>query len=193
MIDIDHLGSAHTDAELALLLATAQERMAPGQGMLDVGDVCQVAVSTTDIADWTSSQGLSSKPVDGRRATVPAGVRLLSTSATLLWDVLTSTYTFLGFDVLDDEAFRAMVLARIIEPTSKADTVRVLNEIGAPAPSLRTLFRSQARCQDRDYRGLLAKAAMAHSVRTTGRSGVMIETRGWFSARWRDCGAPFRG
>jgi hypothetical protein len=31
-----------------------------------------------------------------------------------------------------------LVLARIIEPTSKADSVRVLNEIGVTPASLRT-------------------------------------------------------
>ena len=61
--------------------------------------------------------------------------------------------------------FRAMVLARIVEPTSKAEVVRVLEEIGAPPVSVRTLFRSLARSRARDYRGMLATAARAHSVR----------------------------
>jgi len=46
--------------------------------------------------------------------------------------------------------------------------VPVLDEIGAPAVSLRTLFRSLARCQEQDYRGQLATAAWAHAVRTSG-------------------------
>ena len=104
----------------------------------------------------------------GRPASVAAGGRVVGTSADLLWAVLTSAYTQLGFDVLGDDGFRAMVLARIVEPTSKAEVVRVLDEIGAPAVSLRTLFRSLARSQARDYRGQLATAAWAHSVRTSG-------------------------
>src|SRR5450830_892752 len=67
-----------------------------------------------------------------------------------------------------------MVLARIVEPTSKADVVRVLAEIGAPAVALRTLFRSLARCQEKDYRGQLATAAWAHSVRTTGTAALIL-------------------
>jgi hypothetical protein len=39
-------------------------------------------------------------------------------------------YDALGFGAVGDEAFRALVLARIIEPTSKLDTVRVLDELG---------------------------------------------------------------
>ena len=53
------------------------------------------------------------------------------------------------------------MLARIIEPTGKTDTIRVLGEIGVPAPGLRTIFRSPGRCVDRDYRDLLAKACVA--------------------------------
>jgi hypothetical protein len=34
---IEHVGSAHTDAELALLLAAARERLSPGQYVLDLG------------------------------------------------------------------------------------------------------------------------------------------------------------
>src|SRR5450759_4851656 len=99
---------------------------------------------------------------------------VVGTSAEVLWMVLTSAYSRLGFDVLGDDGFRAMVLARIVEPTSKAEVVRVLDEIGAPAVSLRTLFRSLARCQEHDYRGQLATAAWAHSARTTGRVALIL-------------------
>lgn len=66
------------------------------------------------------------------------GGRLLSTSALLLWDVLARDYSHPGFDAINDEAFAGMGLARINEPSSKADTVRVLSEVGAPCSSLRT-------------------------------------------------------
>jgi hypothetical protein len=58
-----------------------------------------------------------------------------------------------------------MVLAGVIEPTSNADTVRVLTEIGAPAPTVRTLFRALGRCEQRDYRAKLASACLAHATR----------------------------
>jgi len=35
--DIDHIGSAHDDAELELLKAAARQRLAAGQGELDLG------------------------------------------------------------------------------------------------------------------------------------------------------------
>jgi hypothetical protein len=35
--DIEHIGSAHDDAELELLKAVARQRLAAGQGELDLG------------------------------------------------------------------------------------------------------------------------------------------------------------
>ena len=66
-----------------------------------------------------------------------------------------------------------MVLARIVEPTSKADTLRVLGEIGVPCPGLRTLWRSLKRCKDDDYRDKVSKACTAFSSAAEGLS-VMI-------------------
>jgi hypothetical protein len=51
-------------------------------------------------------------------------------------------YTGLGFDTAcgHDEVFQALVLARVVEPVSKLDTIRVLEEIGI-VPSYRTIVR----------------------------------------------------
>jgi hypothetical protein len=146
---VEHLGSAHTDAELALLLAAARERRSPGQDALELGDVSAVPVGMDDVADWTSDRRRSGgQPVlggpvsevsaGGRRSAVNAGGRaggrVVATSSVVMWQVLTTAYSPVGFDVLADDAFRAMVLARIVEPTSKADSLRVLAELGAPCP-----------------------------------------------------------
>ena len=175
---VEHVGSAHTDAELALLVAAARERLSPGQDVLDLGALPVVPARMDDVADWTAEPVLPLQPATPaageRPAVVAAGGRVVGTSADLLWMVLTSAYSRLGFDVLGDDGFRAMVLARIVEPTSKAEVVRVLDEIGAPAVSLRTLFRSLARCQEQDYRGTLARAAWAHSVRTSGTAALVL-------------------
>ena len=181
---IEHVGSAHTDAELALLLAAARERLSPGQDVLDLGDLPVVPARIDEVADWTGAPEVLVQPAaGGRPASAAAGGRVTGTSADLLWTVLTSAYAQLVFDVLDDDGFRAMVLARIVEPTSKAEVVRVLDEIGAPAVSLRTLFRSLARSQARDYRGQLAAAAWAHSASsacaTAFRPRSRRTTPGW--------------
>jgi hypothetical protein len=146
---LEHLGSAHDDLELALLLQAARDKLVAGQDELDLG--------------------LAPAPVGGAPA-----ARVVSSSSRLLWQVLADAYEHLGFDVLADEAFRALVLARLIEPTSKADTVRVLGEIGAPAPHVNTLHAALLRARDRDYRGRLATACMAHSTRTTGAGSMIL-------------------
>lgn len=175
VLGIEHLGSAHTDEDLALLVAAATARLMPGQGVLDLGEVASVPSRMEDVADWTLPSGLPSPPPARRavRGGSPDG-RVVSTSSLVLWQVLSDAYARVGFDVLADEAFRAMVLARIVEPTSKADSLRVLAEIGAPCPGLRTLFRSLRRCQDRDYRGLLSTAAMAHSAAAGGLGALVM-------------------
>lgn len=119
VVDIDHVGSAHDDAELELLMQVARSRLLPGQGVLDLGEIERVPVSVEDVADWTQHRGelpLDAKTVRGRPRVVAGGGQVVATSAPVLWDVLVRAYTRLGFDALGDEAFRSMVLARIIEP-----------------------------------------------------------------------------
>src|SRR5258705_6674776 len=60
-----------------------------------------------------------------------------------LLDALARGYDVLGFTAVTgrDEVFRALVLARIIEPTSKLDSLRVLEEAGMSPPSYRTVKR----------------------------------------------------
>jgi len=180
---VEHLGSAHTDAELALLLSTACERLSPGQDALDLGDLAGVAPRIDDVADWTAGRRAGQATLEdavpaastgGRPVSVNASGRVVATSSQLLWQVLTDAYAQLGLEVLADEAFRAMVLARIVEPTSKADSLRVLADLGAPAPALRTLFRSLKRCRDNDYRDRIAKACTAFSAAAGGLSALVM-------------------
>jgi hypothetical protein len=60
-----------------------------------------------------------------------------------LLDALTRAYDVLVLGVAagGDEVFRGLVLARIIEPASKLDSLRVLEEAGAGAASYRTVLR----------------------------------------------------
>ena len=172
VVDVEHIGSAHTDAELALLLTTAHEGLHPGQAALDLGPLPQVEARLDDVADWTRPRqeqagtvGAAAAPASRGRL-VGGGGRVVRTSALTLWAVLDQAWCDLGFDVVADEAFRALVLARMIEPTSKADTVRVLHEVGVSAPSVRTIFRAPGRCIERDYRGLLSSACAYHCARS---------------------------
>jgi hypothetical protein len=106
---IQHLGSAHSGAEVELLKAAARQWLAAGQGELDLG-------------------------LD---AAAPGGP-LPITASRMGWllDALGRAYQVLGFEGAagGDAVFRDLVLVRIIEPVSKADSARVLEEAGvAPA------------------------------------------------------------
>lgn len=139
---LEHVGTAHDEAELAALMVVARKKLYPGQGELRL-------------------EGLSSPGVDG--SSTGSAVITSKTNA-VLWQVLRTGYDRLGFDVIDDEAFAQLVLARIVEPTSKADSLRVLDDLGVPHASLRTMFRSLRRVEERDYRAAIAKACFAHAL-----------------------------
>ena len=71
----------------------------------------------------------------------------------MLWDVLEDAYARLGFDGVGNDTFKKLVLARVVEPTSKADTLRVWDELGVPgAPSLSAVWRTLARSVEQDWR-----------------------------------------
>ena len=61
-----------------------------------------------------------------------------------------------------------MVLARLVEPTSKAQVPRVLSDLGLEAVTVRTLFRSLARAHERGYRESLSNALFEHVTNTSG-------------------------
>jgi transposase len=86
----------------------------------------------------------------------------------LLIDVIRTVYDRLGFNVVDDNVFFQLVLARLVEPTSKRDSIRVLNEIGANPPHYNTLLNSVARAHDRKYRDRIAEKCYAYAESTGG-------------------------
>lgn len=77
-----------------------------------------------------------------------------------LWDALVRGFEVLGLDAAagGDEVFRALVLARITEPTSKLDALRVLEEAGIAAPSYQTLTRRLPVFGQESWQGWLAAA-----------------------------------
>jgi hypothetical protein len=136
---IEHLGSAHDEAEVAALRQVAAERITAGQGQLDLGLVAEAGQGPLEI---------------------------VGSRAAHLWDALGRAYYSLGFDQAagGDEVFRALVLARIIEPTSKLDSLRVLEEAGVDAVSYRTLTRRLARYGNPLWRKGISAACAAHAA-----------------------------
>src|ERR1051326_8649073 len=82
-----------------------------------------------------------------------------------LCGTLPQAHRVLGFEHAagGDEVFRDLVLARVIEPTSKLDSLRVLQEVGIDPPAYRTLTRRLRVFADPSWRQQLAAACAAHA------------------------------
>ena len=158
---VEHLGSAHTPEDLAALVEAGKAKLRdPGQATLDF-----------DTAD---------KPR-------VASAVVKSSRSGLLIDTIRTVYERLGFDVIDDEAFFQLVAARLVEPTSKSDSVRVLDELGVEVVHRNTFLNSLVRAKDRDYRAQIAEKCFAHSVATTGISLLLYDvTTLYFEAEKED-------
>src|SRR4029077_10010735 len=89
----------------------------------------------------------------------------ICSQASHLWGGLCRSYGVLGFDqVLDgDGVLRDLVLARIIEPTSKIDAERVLSETGVTGASYRTVKRRLPVIAKPAVRQALSEACAAHA------------------------------
>jgi hypothetical protein len=133
---LQHVGSARDDAELAALKAAAWQVISAGQGELDVGGLAP----------------------ERRRA------RIAASRSVLLWEALERAWGALGFDgAVPDGVFKKLALARVVEPASKLDTIRVLGELGVPAPSYATIKRRLRECVEAGWRGALEDACAAHA------------------------------
>jgi hypothetical protein len=135
--EIEHLGPAHDEAELEALKAAAQHRIAAGQLEL----------------------GLGIEPAGG------SPLPITSSRMAHLADALEHACQVLGFaDAAGGgEVFRQLVLARIIEPASKLDSLRVLDEAGIAAASYRTVKRRLPAYAEDEWRRRLSAACAAHA------------------------------
>lgn len=149
----EHLGSAHTPGELAALIEVAKQRIQGDQQALDL-ELSECGAAVIDVPAATAA-------------------RIQQSTARILWQGLTGTYSRLGFDVVGDTVFRDLVLCRAVEPTSKLDSVRVLGELGTKPPHVNTLYNCLQRVVGRDYRALIATACWAH-VNRAGGPGVAL-------------------
>jgi hypothetical protein len=135
---IEHLGSAHTAAEVELLKAAARQKLAAGQGELDLG------LDTS----------------------APGGpLPITSSRMGHLLDALWRAHDVLGFGQATggDEVFFQLVAARVIEPVSKLDSLRVLGEAGLAAASYPTLNRRLPVYARASWRQRLSAACAAHA------------------------------
>jgi len=101
---------------------------------------------------------------------------VLRSAATTVYEALASVYTSSGFDVIADEVFRDLVIARVVEPTSLLDADRVLAGLGQSAASLSTRKRTLRRAQAGGFRDLLAEACFSHASTHGDVSLVLYDT-----------------
>jgi Transposase DDE domain len=162
--DIEHLGSAHTDAEVELLKAVAIQRIAAGQDQL---------------------------PLDVAAHQERAALEIVSSRMGRLLDATAAVYRQLGFDKATgrEVVFEQLVTARIIEPTSNQDAARVLAEAGVRALSYRTVKRRLPRYAEQVWRDRLSGACAAAAE--IGPSALILYdvTTLWFET---DTGDGFR-
>jgi hypothetical protein len=133
--EIEHIGSAHSPGEVEVLKTVARQRLHANQDTLDFED---------------GQLGDDEAPV-------------VSSQARRLWETLSAAYRVLGLDrACGDEVFRQLVLARVIEPVSKLDSIRVLEELGIAAPSYPTIKRRLPEYAKPQWRQQLARACADH-------------------------------
>jgi len=128
IVKIVHIGSAHNDEELNLLLKLARQRL-----QVDQPELFPEAQSTLRL-----------------------GIK--RSFSELLWKTLQQQYRHLGFDQIDDEVFEALCIARIVEPTSKLDSLRVLTDLGVTPIDRNKLYRCLVKAADLDYRRIISQA-----------------------------------
>jgi hypothetical protein len=153
-------GSAHTDAELGILLERARRITAGDQEVLAI----EVPVRSERVADIVDRRaGMLVVPPAGSKG-APAGPGGTgATSSRLLYEVIGAVYDGLGFDVVADPVFRDLVIARIVEPTSKADARRVLGDLGATVMSYKTIQRHLGLIGSGGYRDAIAGKCFAYA------------------------------
>lgn len=131
---IIHIGSAHNSSEETLLLNVARQRL------------------------HSHDQPLfpDQSPV--------LKVKLKSSSSDLLRRILLNQYLALGFGQLSDNIFTWLCLARIVEPTSKLDSLRVLADLGITQLDRNELYRCLKRIIDRDYRATISRLCFTQAA-----------------------------
>jgi len=133
---IHHIGSAHSDEELQVLLALARTHIQGSQiGLFDTQDLSPVL-----------------------------RIGLKYTASTILLSVLKDQYEKLGFTGLDDSDFMHLCIARLVEPTSKIESLRILTDLGVQGVGKNDLYRCLQRANTNQYRESLATHCFSHAT-----------------------------
>lgn len=125
-----HIGTAHNQVELDVLLKKVNDLKVDGKQ--------QTLFPTTHEPDFL----------------------IESTSSKLLYSLILDNYKNLRFDEINDEIFKNLVIARIVEPVSKLDSIRVLEELGINRISKDQIHRSLQKTALKNYRKTISKLCL---------------------------------
>lgn len=160
IVKLKHIGSAHNDVDLKVLIDLAKQQLVGNQQSL-----------------FRNLVGVSTSPLT-------VGIKI--TFSDLLRSVLTEQYERLGFNRLADEDFANLCLARIVEPTSKLDSLRVLADLGITGLSKNRLYRCLAKSVEQDYRTTISQLCFSAAAQS-GLSLVLYDvTTLYFEVRQAD-------
>jgi len=134
VVKLKHIRSAHNETELKILVEIAKKELIGDQPPLFPDEKMELHVE------------------------------IKRSYSELLWNVLKAQYEKLGFGELDDEVFLALCIARIVEPTSKLESLRVLAELGIEQFDRNQLFRCLARVNELNYREKISQACYEHTL-----------------------------
>ena len=132
LVKLEHLGSAHNSKELQTLITLAKKRLQGDQ------------------------QTLFPDPQNSLQ------IKLKQSYSHLLFHILNSQYQQLGFSQLGDLDFANLCLARIVEPTSKLDSLRVLADLGINNIGRNQLYRCLQRVVDQNFRKTISQLCFDH-------------------------------
>lgn len=130
---IIHVGSAHTAEHLESLIFLANQKLLGTQ------------------------QPLFSEP------NTELQVKIRNSHSALLLELLQKQYKKIGFQQLEDNDFEYLCLGRIVEPVSKLDTIRVLNDLGVHHLNRDRLYRCLARASQENYRNKISSLCFNHA------------------------------
>lgn len=132
LVRLEHLGSAHNSLELETLISLAKERLQGNQMALF--------------------------PDRGNKLQI----KLRQSFSNFLFQVLSGQYQKLGFSQLGDSDFTNLCIARIVEPTSKLDSLRVLADLGIENIGRNQLYRCLQKVVDQNYRKTISQLCFDH-------------------------------
>lgn len=132
IVKLIHIGSAHNEEELQVLLSIAAKKLHDKQMEL--------------FPELPLSMKLKTK----------------RTFSGLLWETLRNEYQKIGFSQIEDATFESLCLSRIVEPTSKIDSLRVLADLGVEAPYKNKLYRSLGKAAEHGYREAISQLCFDH-------------------------------